>query len=115
MENKTNILSKEEFVEVINKIQKIIEFDEKLHDLFYGYGCEAPEFPDLYDPLLKTLNKMFGLEDEEDKYYISDIDYFCIELDFGKKYHPGCVTEGDGTEVDLSTAEKLYDYITRGK
>lgn len=41
-----------------------------------------------------------------------DIEYFCCDLEYGKKYTPGCVTERDGTEIDFSSSEKLYDYLT---
>ena len=42
---------------------------------------------------------------------MGDIEYFCYELDFGEKYEPGTVTDEHGNEIDLSTAEKLYDFL----
>ena len=41
------------------------------------------------------------------------IDYFCWELDFGKKWYPGCITEMDGTEIKLSTPEELWEAIKK--
>ena len=102
-------LSKEEFVKVIGKLQECIDFENGVTELFYTYGLQAPEFPLPYDAMVDTLNTMFDLD--LDTNWGSDIDYFCIELDFGRKYKPGMVKE-NGNEIDLSTAEKLYDYIT---
>ena len=107
---RNNILTKEEFVEIINKIQEASDFEQKVGDLYWGNGYQSPDFPDLYSPIVRVLDRMF-CADSDDKNFISDIDYFCIELDFGRKYAPGCITYADGTDIDLSTASKLYDYL----
>lgn len=39
-----------------------------------------------------------------------DVDYWVYELEYGKKYFEGCVLQ-DEKPVDISTAEKLYDYM----
>lgn len=110
-----NILTKKEFVKTINKIQETIDFEQKVNDLYWSNGYQSPESPDLYGTLIKTLDRMFCADTEADaKNFISDIDYFCIELDFGRKYEPGCITYADGTEIDMSTPEKLYDYLMEG-
>lgn len=104
-----SVLSKEEFVKVINKLQECIDFENKIADAFYSFDCQAPEFPLPYDVIVDTLNTMFDLNSNTS--WGSDIDYFCIELDFGRKYEPECITYADGTEIDMSTPEKLYDYL----
>ena len=109
---RTNILTKEQFVKVIGKIQECFEFEEETSEAFYKYGCQAPEFPFPYDEMIDVLNVMFGLE--TNTVWGSDIDYFCIELDFGRKYKSGRIKDENGNEIDLSSAEKLYDYITGG-
>ena len=43
------------------------------------------------------------------------IDYFCWEIDFGESYTDGCVTDEKGNTIDISTPEKLYDYIVSNK
>ena len=40
-----------------------------------------------------------------------DISYFIYELDYGRDYEEGCITDQDGNNIDFSTAEKLYDYL----
>ena len=39
------------------------------------------------------------------------IDYWIYDLNFGSKYYDGCITEKDGTNIVLKTAENLYDYL----
>ena len=59
---------------------------------------------------MELLDTIFGGENA-----IDDIDYFCSEINFGREYTPGCVTEtnenGEKIDIDLSSAEKLYDYL----
>ena len=43
---------------------------------------------------------------------VENIDYFIYELDYGRKYEPGMITDKNGADNDFSTAEKLYDYMT---
>lgn len=38
------------------------------------------------------------------------IEYFCYELDFGRKYYEGCAAQ-DGKNIDLSSPETLFDYL----
>ena len=44
-----------------------------------------------------------------DKY--DNISYYMWEIDFGKEYKEGCITEEDGTPIPLSNAGELYDLI----
>lgn len=43
------------------------------------------------------------------------IAYFVYELDFGRKYSPGYVIDENGEDINLSTAEKLYEYLAEKK
>lgn len=38
------------------------------------------------------------------------ITFFCMNLDFGKGYYLGCLTE-NGEDIDISTPDKLYDLL----
>lgn len=40
-----------------------------------------------------------------------NIGYFCFELDWGKDYKPGVITEDDGTIVPLATLEDSYNLL----
>jgi hypothetical protein len=39
------------------------------------------------------------------------ISYWVYEKTFGKEWKEGCATEADGTDIDLSTTKKLYDFL----
>ena len=41
-----------------------------------------------------------------------NISYFIYELDYGKTYQGGCVSDQSGN-IDISTPEKLYDYLMK--
>jgi hypothetical protein len=42
---------------------------------------------------------------------VENIDYYIYELDYGRKYEPGMITDENGHDIDFSSAEKLYDYL----
>lgn len=108
------MLSKEEFVNIINTLRKYDEREEKL--------CKAmneisPDFIVDFYPLseyktiiIRLLEKEMNAE-QLDEVYGSDIQYFIYDLDYGTKWKPDSITESDGTSIDISTAEKLYDYL----
>ena len=39
------------------------------------------------------------------------IEYYMWELDFGKKYNKGCATNKDGSNINLSNAGTLWDFL----
>lgn len=40
------------------------------------------------------------------------IDYFIYELDYGRKYEAGMITDENGQDIDIHTPELLYDFIS---
>jgi hypothetical protein len=100
-------MDKELFVETINKLQELSEEQEKFNDTL---RIIDPEFGGGY-----IHNKTIFLVEEllskilNDKY--DNISYYMWELDFGKEYEPGCITEEDGTPIPLANASDLYDLI----
>ena len=94
-------ITKEEFCKVMDKIQKTWEWECKIDD---ALGAVI-DMPDLSDVVIDLLNKLLGIDPID-----SDISYFCWELDFGKKWTPGSLIV-DVKSIDISTAEKLYDYL----
>lgn len=103
-------LTKELFVETINQIQKQMEHDQKCHDAFqiilpddYVSGYDNNH---LLSQLIKFL-KIGCVDNTSD----STIEYFIWDLDFGKEYKGGCIIDKLGNNIDISTAEKLYDYL----
>lgn len=104
-------ISKEDFVETINKLQECWDRENKIHD--------ALEVCDIYfednsaDYLYSTTIHLLELltNDPANDIYGSDISYFCWELNFGREYKPGMITDNEGKDIDFSSAEKLYDYL----
>lgn len=97
-------LSKDEFCEVIDKIKAHHAMIENLEDIL---GVVF-EFDDLQDTVIKLLEKVMDVEPCEK--FGSDISYFIYDLDYGNDWTPSSFTI-DGESVDISTAEKLYDYL----
>lgn len=106
------IISKEKFVEIINRLKNYNELQDKIDNLFKdnienrerdfinaGSICIGHESVVVY-----LLEKIFDTD---------MISYFIYELDYGKKYKAGCVLDENMNEIDLSTPEKLYDYLVQ--
>lgn len=106
------IISKDKFVEIINRLKNYNDLQDKINDLFKenidnkemdfmnaGSICIGHESVVVY-----LLERMFDTD---------MISYFIYELEYGKKYTEGCVLDENMNEIDLSTAEKLYDYLVQ--
>ena len=106
------IISKEKFVEIINRLRNYNDLKDKIDDLFKdnidnremdfmnaGSICIGHESVVVY-----LLENMFDTD---------MISYFIYELEYGEKYKAGCVLDANMNEIDLSTAEKLYDYLVQ--
>lgn len=106
-------LIKEQFVEYVGCIKKTCDKDDMLSEAIekacnddcrviglYGAECSA-----MVDLLSLAMGLEVGTRDG------NEIEYFIYDLNFGKDYNEGSLSEMDGTPIDISTAEKLYDYI----
>ena len=101
------MLTREQFVSAINDLQRAEDYQNGLNAYLRdnctdGYIIQ----PDCSSTVVMLLEHIFGQEDME----MSDIFYFCYEIDFGRKFKIGDIVE-DGVEIDLSSADKLYDYL----
>ena len=103
------ILSKEEFIDIMENLRKADTFYAKINDVLRTYGADGYIFPPPnIDDVVFLLDKIF-----KQGTYESWISYFVFELEFGERYEDGCATEADGTNIDLSSAEKLYDLLVK--
>lgn len=106
------MISKEKFVEIINRLKSYNELQDKINDLFKenidnkendfcnaGGICIGHE-----SVVVELLENMFNTD---------MISYWIYELDYGEKYTEGCVLDENMNNIDLSTAEKLYDYLVQ--
>lgn len=108
----TIIFHKEEFVSIIEKLRDSFDLVEMVDELFYNSRenvecdfCNGAGLQISHEGIVVLLLKKL-MKDEADW-----IDYFIYDLDYGRKYAPGIVKDKKGNNVDLSSAEKLYDYI----
>ena len=108
-ENK--LISKTLFANALRELQQVDEFtaevneivrkhkDDICTDFINGEGFGVAH----KDLVIELLYRIMGAKSRT-------IDYWVYELEYGKKYFEGCVLQDD-KPVDISTAEKLYDYM----
>lgn len=107
-------LKKAEFVDIINRLKASSEVVDKVDEIFRnsrekleteflnGAGLQISH----EGIVVKLLEKLM-----RDKSEI--ISYFIYELEYGKEYQEGCFADKTGN-IDISTAEKLYDVLISG-
>ena len=105
------MITKKQFVDIIKHIKEVNDFvnetnerARRLHDSIINDFFNASSLSICFeDDLIKVLENMFNTE---------LISWWIYELDYGERFKRGCLIEADGkTKPDLSTAEKLYDYL----
>ena len=106
-------ISKEEFIEILNRLRDSSDLVSKVDELFRNSRenvecdfCNGASLQISHESTVVFLLRKL-LNDA-----IENIDYFIYELDYGRKYEPGMITDENGHDIDLSSAEKLYDYLT---
>lgn len=102
-------ITKTHFIEIIEQIEKQASHDvnycRTLGKLIHPH-IEPYENHLINNALFKIIQIAF-----KDNHKHSWIEYYCWELNFGKDYKEKCATRKDGTNIDLSDASKLYDYL----
>lgn len=110
------MINEKEFVSIINKLKSVNDFvDEtnckakKLNDSIISDFFNASSLMISHESIVVDLLKdIFGLKEGDDV-----LSWWLYELDYGRKFKLGDLTE-NGTAINLTTAEKLYKYLTRG-
>ena len=109
---RVQMISKQEFIEIVDKLRKVDDFvDEtnekarKLDDVIISDFFNATSLSISHENIVvRLLENMFN-----DKEILT---WWLYELDYGRKYEEGCITEGD-KPIDISDAGKLYDYLIK--
>lgn len=104
-------LTKQEFVDIINRLREATELADKVDALFYNSRenlecdfCNAAGLQISHEGVVvKLLEKLI-----QDTF--GNISYFIYELDYGSEYREGCISDKNGN-IDISTPEKLYDFL----
>lgn len=104
-------MTKKTFCRTMKKIEDIWHIERQIDGILGAYGKTYHEDITFGGVCTSLITDIIDLLSEilHDKY--EDINYFCWELDFGKKWKPGCIKDEKGNDINLSTAEKLYDYL----
>ena len=108
---KQALLTKKEFVDIINRLRESSDLVDKVDTLFRESRenvecdfCNAAGLQISHEPIVVNLLQKIMRDEGE------DISYFIYELDYGRDYEPGCVTNGNGI-VDMGTPEALYELL----
>ncbi len=109
------MINKQLFIRCINSLQYVNDFQTGVNELIRNHNkqningdyCDlgAVMYPDCTSALLSLLEEVMGDTS-------GDISYFCYELDFGRDWHEGCITNEDGTDIKMATVDDLWDYLT---
>ena len=99
-----------DFERHMNKVIQVIEFENKLWSLCSeayksSLDCEL-RFPTLAEDVIGLLSLATGDKDDW-------IGYYVFELDCGKKYKDGMITNTDGSIIRLKTVKDLWDLISK--
>lgn len=105
------MIDKKTFVSIIEKLKEVNNFvnkvnseARKLDDAIISDFFNASSLSISHENIvLELLENMF-----DDKDILS---WWLYELDYGRKFKMGYMTDEKGNNIDLSTAEKLYDYL----
>ena len=104
-------LTRREFVDILNRLREATELVDKVEELFRdsrenlecdfcnGAGLQISHEGIVVKLLEKLMHDTFG-----------NISYFIYELDYGREYQEGCISDKNGN-IDISTPEKLYDFL----
>ena len=102
------MITKKQFIQSIEAIKKQMDYDHECtksfqkilkNDYISGYDNNI-----IIEHLIKLLAEL--TKDKSDW-----IGYYVYELDFGKEYKEGCVTQG-GKNIPLKTPKDLWNLIT---
>lgn len=106
------MISKKEFVNIINKLKEVNDFVEqtndnarKLHDAIVSDFFNASSLMISHEGIVvKLLREIFNLQDDD------TLTWWLYEKNYGRDFKMGDFSVGV-IDVDLSTPEKLYDYL----
>lgn len=108
-----SILSEQEFVDIIDRLREAADLQAQVDKLFRNSReniendfCNAAALQISHESSVVFLLKRIMYDQYE------YIDYFIYELDYGRKYEPGMITDESGQDIDIHTSKLLYDFIS---
>lgn len=106
------MISKEKFVEIINRLRNYNDLQNKINDLFEE-NIDNKEMDFMNAGSICIGHESVAVYLLENMFDTDMISYFIYELNYGEDYTEGCIVDENMNEIDLSTAEKLYDYLIK--
>jgi len=101
------MITLEQFKSALFDIKRFQEAQDSINNGFKMLGQDSRIMITLPESLVvKLLEAVFNDKGEW-------IQYFLYELDWGKKYEDGCITDTDGSFIKLSTIEELYEFLIK--
>ena len=99
-------------VEIIERLKNYNDLQDKIDDLFKS-NIDNKEMDFMNAGSICIGHESVVVELLENMFNTDMISYWIYELDYGKEYKDGYVQDGEGNNIDISTAEKLYDYLIK--
>lgn len=105
------MISKELFVEAINSIMNLNDYQIKKYELGKKYGVDGYLIePSNDDILIKVIKETFGKCEEAEA-----IEKFCYTNNFGRGKGNQYYTDSDGQKIKITSPEELYEYLVTKK
>lgn len=107
------MISKKKFVEIINRLKATNDTVEQINDILRNCR-DTVEADFTQGSSLMICHEDLVIQLLEDMFNTDMISYWIYELEYGKNFKMGYVQhEKDGkiVNIDLSSVEKLYDYL----
>lgn len=104
-------LSKEEFIDFINRLQDLSDKMDRVDRAFHRLDSDFCSFH-IGEAIQIGFDLLCKMMDDKNKW----LDYFVFELDFLRKYYPGCITsKNDGVidVIDVNDWYKVYDFLIK--
>lgn len=108
------MISKNRFVEIINTLKETDEFVTEVNEK--AKGLKDAKISDFFNAMsLSISHEQIVVDLLENMFNSRDlIGWWIYELNYGKLYSDGVFQDGNGNNIDVSSAEKLYDYLVGG-
>lgn len=102
-------ISFDEFNKYMIAIEDVCKLQDDIDKVVRKFNYKSKSMAELYFPTLivETISLLSMLVGDVCNW----IDYWVFELDFGKKYTVGCVTDENGDNISLNTIEDLWNLI----
>ena len=108
-------MDKKRFCEIMDELHEGYRLQRKIANAVRQYNnITNNDFPEPYGMVCTNewivQDLLVEIMDDQN----GDIDYWCNEIEYGEGYTPGDVVV-DGKEIELRTAEQLYDFLMHQK